>query len=310
VSDATKIEWCDSTWNPTSGCTPISDGCTNCWARRMSKRLAGRGGYPADDPFRVTFHPERTDPLHWKRPRRVAVSLMGDLFHDDIATAQIAYVFAVMMQAYWHTYLILTKRPQRMAEVMQDMHIFATRQFANFRNYSAPVGPWPLPNVWLGTSVENQETADERIPWLLKCPAAVRYVSAEPLLGPVSFRGKRGINWVIVGGESGPGARPMHPDWARSIQDQCQAASVPFFFKQWGEWMPYEEAAPPMLESQHGDFIDGHILPADLDALNDAGSWHYEHYSPGEMVLFRRMGKKAAGRLLDGREWNEMPREV
>jgi len=293
MADKTKIEWCDATWNPTSGCTPISEGCQNCWAKRMSKRLAGRCGYSADDPFRVTFHPDQlTKPLHWKKPRRIAVSLMGDLLHDDVADAKIASVFAVMMRAYWHTFLVLTKRPERMAEVMPRLHLLSTRQFVNFWEYTEPVGPWPLPNIWLGTSVENQRTADERIPWLRKCPASMRFLSMEPLLGPVSRLPLNGIHCVIVGGESGPGARPMHPDWARSIRDQCQAAGVPFFFKQWGEWGP-------------GEF--GTHIPDCLGAkMDDPKYFHYFNDPPYKTW---RVGKYAAGRLLDGREWNEMPSE-
>ena len=287
----TKIEWTDETWNPVTGCTKVSEGCRNCYAERMSKRLRGRFGYPADDPFAVTLHPDRLDqPLRWRKPRRVFVCSMGDLFHEDVPDEFIAAVFGVMAACPQHTFQLLTKRPERMAEwfrwlVKADEESWETHGYCVYeaRQYSGAnipypdVTPWPLPNVHPGTSIEDQPTADERIPWLLECPAAVRFVSCEPLLGPVSFRwskwyeyypdgwrergetqneydGLRRLSQVIVGGESGPGARPMDLDWARSIRDQCQAAGVPFFFKQVGGRTP-----------------------------------------------------KANGRLLDGREWNEMP---
>ncbi len=259
-----KIEWLrgsdgveGKTWNPVTGCTKISTGCQKCYAERMSKRLAGRFGYPADEPFRVTLHPDKIDkPLHWKKPRMVFVCSMGDLFHEDVPDEFIYRCFLIKSQATHHTYQVLTKRPERMCELME--RAFRPGQYSG-----------PAANVWLGTSVENQETADERIPHLLDTPAAVRFLSLEPLLGPVDLTAVvrvlpvpqtevdvsyvhgtvlgtdghsfspcgatgRGIDWVIVGGESGPGARPMDPDWVRSIRDQCVAAGVPFFFKGWG----------------------------------------------------------------------------
>jgi protein gp37 len=287
--NATKIEWADATWNPTSGCTAISEGCQNCWAKRMANRQRGRNGYPADDPFRVTFHPDRLDePLGWKKPRRIAVSLMGDLFHGDVPDEWIDKVFAIMTLATQHTFLVLTKRPERLAEYLAspDNYLLVAGGAGDVSNRRVWPG-WPLPNVWLGTSVENQQAADERIPWLMKCPVAVRFLSMEPLLGPVELSSVpqreslerydgRPLDWVIVGGESGPGARPMHPDWVRSIRDQCQAASVPFFFKQWGEWLPLDQGC----------------------GCNN---------SEVESDAIAHVGKKAAGRLLDGRQWDEMP---
>lgn len=240
----TKIEWTDKTYNPITGCTPVSEGCRNCYARRMAKRLAGRCGYPADDPFRVTIHQNRiAEPLRWKKPKHFFVCSMSDLFHEDVPFDVIDRIFAVMALTPQHTYQVLTKRPERMLKF--------------FAEWSA------LPNVWLGVSAENQKAADERIPLLLKCPAAVRFVSAEPMLGPVDlyfgdnmtpdedsgvgctpcdFGGKRHqhyigepcgrwIDWVIVGCETGPGAWTMELNWARALRDQCVAARVPFFFK-------------------------------------------------------------------------------
>ena len=223
--------WWDKSWSPVTGCSPVSEGCTNCWARRMSKRLAGRFGYPEDDPFRVTLHPPRLeDPYKWKKPYRVFVCSMGDLFHEDLPVVNLNRIFSVMDDNQQHTFLVLTKRPQQM-----DLFFHACRNVP--------------PNVWLGVSVENQRIADERIPILLQIPAKVRFVSIEPMLGPVDLAGDDGgqhyfpfeneegtitpgINWVILGGESGPRARPMRYDWAFDISDQCEDAQIPLFYKQ------------------------------------------------------------------------------
>lgn len=272
----TKIEWAESSWNPITGCTKISPGCRNCYAERMARRLAGRCGYPANNPFKVTLHPDRLEePLKWKKPRRVFVCSMGDLFHEDVPDEFISSIFAIMWQADWHTFLILTKRPERMREFICEY----LPQFIS--------GEISSPHIWLGVTAENQQRADERIPLLLQTPAAVRFVSVEPLLGPLDlgkwigprmcYCGWRGyeweeeddpesdgetlcpncgasslyelgdvdtccgysddyerhpIHWIIAGGESGHGARPCHPDWVRSLRDQCQDARVPFFLKQ------------------------------------------------------------------------------
>lgn len=235
-----KIGWLNrpgttgETWNAVTGCTPISAGCANCYARRMATRLAGRCGYPADDPFRVTYHPERTlQPMRWRKPRTVFVCSMGDLFHDDVSHDVIMRLWGIMEYCARHTFIVVTKRPRRIYDVLGGTS-------------GAGLSADPLPNVWLGTTVENQQAADERIPWLLRCPAAVRFLSMEPLLRPVDpflSCGLAGeeinvLDWVIVGGEAGPGARPMHPDWVRSIRDQCQAAGVPLFLKSWGRHIP------------------------------------------------------------------------
>jgi protein gp37 len=276
MSGLTKIEWADAIWNPVTGCTKVSAGCTNCYAERQAKRFAGRFGYPAEHPFAVTLHAERLDePLRWRKPRRIFVCSMSDLFHERVPNAFVEKVLAICAEASWHQFLILTKRAERMAHWLTSEHV-QTRidgklcSFVDdgFRLPAEPRGwdgTWPLPNVWLGVSIEDQATADERIPHLLQCPAAVRFVSYEPALGPVglhslalsgakpsgfidalgnqsgefSFQSHRigdlpSLDWVIAGGESGPKARPAHPDWFRSVRDQCQAAGVPFFFKQWG----------------------------------------------------------------------------
>jgi protein gp37 len=237
----TRIEWADRVWNPVTGCTPVSAGCDNCYARRMAQRLRGRFGYPWDEPFMPTSHPERLEePLRWRKPARVFTCSMGDLFHSDVTNGMIRAVWQAMTNAQQHTFMVLTKRPERM------LHWLVT-----------PGGSDPIPNVWIGVSVEDQATADKRIPFLLQTPAAVRFVSVEPMLGPVDLRYLQpgdppteidalagthgllrphrgscpGLDWVICGGETGPGARQMHPEWARSLRDQCQAAGVPLFVK-------------------------------------------------------------------------------
>lgn len=269
----TKIEWSTHVWNPVTGCSPVSEGCRNCYARRMAQRLKGRCGYPSDDPFRVTLRPERLEePFKWKKPRRVFVNSMGDIFHEDVPYEFLDRVFAVMGRSQHHVFLLLTKRPDRMQAYLKAGRYEQILDIAynlNFRpegmgmGISNPKNMQWWPNVWLGVTAENQQAADERIPILLQIPAAVRFVSCEPLLGPIDLRhiqtdvveidsltGDHGVyrplagvsekklNWVIVGGETGPGARPMNPDWVRSLRDQCQAAGVPFFMKQMSKREP------------------------------------------------------------------------
>ena len=231
---ATKIEWTDETWNPVTGCTKVSAGCKNCYAERMSKRLAGRFGYPADDPFRVTLHPDRLEqPLHWRKPRRVFVCSMGDLFHKDVPLYFQVNVWRTMADSLHHTFQVLTKRADLMQHRLQPL--------------SQTFGV--LPNVWLGVTVENQETADERAHVLAQIAASVRFLSLEPLLGPIDlgFMGTAPktwtangayrpvwsfFNWVIAGCESGPGRRDADIEWFRDLCNQCDDALVPFFLKQ------------------------------------------------------------------------------
>ncbi len=228
-------KWWTQTWNPLVGCTPVSAGCDHCWARRMHDRHLWGGNRQLFS--EITLHHDRLEqPLRWRKPRRVAVNLMGDLFHEGVPKEYIVDVFYVMYRAPQHFYFVLTKRSERMLRFAQ-------------RYKGDVIGE--LPNVALGTSVEDQATADERIPHLLQCPAAKRFVSIEPMLGPVYLPLIRslsdmsaaaldcgacyestGIHWVIVGSESGPGARPMDLDWVRSIRDQCDAAGIPLWFKQ------------------------------------------------------------------------------
>jgi protein gp37 len=438
MSGKTKIEWAEKVWNPVTGCTKISPGCANCYAERMTKRF-----WPDKDFNKVTLHPDRLEePLRWKKPSRIFVCSMGDLFHEDVTDEFIDGVFGTVLGlnifsgVAKHTFLILTKRPERMKRYFDSRdpieHIKAwayncpwvpkdedltTEDLAyskcchdwdeNGRNSNGskykPWGYlnklWPLPNVWLGVTAENQQMADERIPILLQVPAAVRFVSVEPMLGsvdlmpwikkyyhggipglkpgekllPPNITGKSTLlqyahliapdgpqladrvyfttaaemaelfalvypngdvyraipkgpierdpdcleeglgyqaseasivpenypllDWVICGGESGSGARSMHPDWVRSLRDQCQTAGVPFFFKQWGEWVPV-------------DF--GGVYPGDIclsyDGTSDVAKKDYICFmNESDGTLMRQIGKKKAGRFLDDRTWDELP---
>jgi protein gp37 len=209
-----KIEWTDATWNPVRGCTKISPGCKHCYAERFAERFRGVKGHPFEQGFDLRLVPEKVnEPLHWKRPQRIFVNSMSDLFHDDVPLPYIKRVFSVMNQADWHQYQVLTKRAERLEEVSCQL-------------------PW-APHIWMGVSVENKDYL-WRIDRLRKTKAHIKFLSVEPLLGPLGKISLRGIDWVIVGGESGPGARPMEASWVKDIKDQCRRAGVAFFFKQWG----------------------------------------------------------------------------
>lgn len=360
MSDKSKIEWTDATWNPIRGCTRVSEGCRNCYAEHVAARFSGPGqpyeglatrtGKGPRWTGKVAFIEKVLDqPLRWQKPRRIFVNSMSDLFHEDVTGEQIDRIFAVMALAPHHTFQILTKRPERMrayfcdgrpeavARGIMDMWIAGSKPV---RAVSAtndwPVESigdidfpdditlqqWPLPNVWLGVSVEDQATADERIPHLLETPAAIRFVSAEPLLGPVNLtdipwpsdrpkfpetddisdsrcslrmiEGTR-LDWVIVGGESGPGARPMHPDWARSLRDQCAAASVAFYFKQWGEWATvYDRDRDDPDWRRCGEIKRAHPRGRWLNIEGGHG------FHNDRVVYVDPVGKRRAGRLLDG----------
>lgn len=285
MAEQSKIEWTDATWNPIVGCSLVSPGCTNCYAMKMASRIeamavgAGRwshynGTTKASNggavwTGRVTLAPDHvlSLPLHWKRPRRIFVNSMGDLFHESVPDEWIDRVFVVMALARHHTFQVLTKRSARMRDYMirfsWSRAVYSCRTSANDPvpvivrhsyndlqrkfgltprfSYDADCSSWPPNNVWLGGSAENQKAADERIPDLLVTPAAIRFVSCEPLLGPIDLGVIAALDWVIVGGESGAAARPMHPDWARSLRDQCAAAGVPFFMKQMTKKAPIPE---------------------------------------------------------------------
>lgn len=358
MADNTKIEWTDATWNPITGCNVVSPGCTNCYAMKLAgTRLAhhpSRAGLTIDTKAgpvwngKLRFNSDwLSQPIFWKRPRRIFVCAHGDLFAEGVEDAWLDQIFGVMACSPQHIFQVLTKRPERMRDYLTTQmleHRLAAAQAA----FPLPSpGFWPhlpLPNVWLGVSVEDQARADGRIPALLDTPAAIRWVSAEPLLGPVDLdcikipgvvspldslrceayadikNGRhagqrmycgmkygcgRGIDWIVAGGESGNGARPMHPNWARSLRDQCEAANVPFFFKQWGEWAPQAGAVdgwvlgddPEVSRFDHRDWEDGHwgepYRPAWCDDVEDD--------------TVSRIGKRNAGRSLDGIEHNAMP---
>jgi protein gp37 len=349
MSDRSAIEWTDSTWNPirarnlTTGkigshCEHATTGCEHCYAEGINKRL-GTGlpfkpGHRADIEI---FLDEKMllAPLCWKRPRRIFVGSMTDLFADFVTDEMLDRIFAVMALAPQHTFQLLTKRPERMRKYLtptteipvlgrlplERVHFEAQsdeepwpslKKYGNLYSLYCSV-PWPLPNVWCGVSVERQEEADERIPLLLQTPAAVRFISAEPLLAPIDLTeithapghalhalwglkaetdgtahyGPK-LDWIICGGESGPHARPMHPDWARSLRDQCQAADAAYFFKQWGQFIP-ESCAARDHQGAHTSQTLGRAC------IKQAGE------------IFWSVGKRAAGRLLDGREHNDMP---
>ena len=323
-----KNRMTDATWNPIRGCSRVSEGCRNCYAERFATRFRGPGEIydgltivnGSGDPQwtgEVKFIPELLDqPLHWKRPRKIFVNSMSDLFHEKVKDETICRIFAVMALSPEHTFQVLTKRPSRMlgfmiaglaaADNRRWIQDILEEEFHDRDAAYKLMDRWPLSNVWLGVSVEDQKTADERIPLLLQTPAAVRWVSYEPALGPINFRcikeacedhdnyfdaigGIRSIrpclDWIVAGGESGPGARPMHPDWARAVRDQCQDARVPFFFKQWGEW----------ISLANWPDAEGYDPKCTFIGKNCDGG------------LMLRVGKKRAGHKLDGEVLQQFP---
>ncbi|HEX8402794.1 MAG TPA: phage Gp37/Gp68 family protein [Allosphingosinicella sp.] len=222
MADGSAIEWTDATWNPVTGCTKITAGCVNCYAARFSERFRGVPGHPFENGFDITLRPARLDqPLRWKRPRTIFVNSMSDLFHKKVPTSFVDQVFDTMEAAHWHRFQVLTKRSSLMARYL--------RQRYDDRD--------PPAHLWFGVSVEDA-AAVVRVAHLRRSPAAVRFLSVEPLIGPVGRIDLSGIHWVIVGGESGPGARPMEEAWVREVKAQCDAQGVAFFFKQWGGFRP------------------------------------------------------------------------
>lgn len=371
MADRSNVEWTDATWTPIRAkhkvtgkvgwhCTHATPGCVRCYAEGMNKRLGT--GLPfkpghADDIELFLDEQMLLAPLRWKKPRMIFVCSMTDLFADFVPDEWIDRVFAIMALTPHHTYQVLTKRSARMraylndpdtprrvfelaCEMALDMDLKVILLVHPSQEMHAPPGPrvrlwvWPLPNVWLGVSAEDQRRADERIPDLLATPAAIRFVSAEPLLGPIDFsqflwpvRGWwkgphssyaeakaagaecgqkrqalvgawcRFVDWMIVGGESGRAARPMHPDWARRIRDQCAAAGAAFFFKQWGEW------APSTPELAYANPRSGWRCLAGHPHVAKA----HELYPENGAAFIEHMGKKRAGRLLDGVQHDAMP---
>jgi protein gp37 len=306
MSDKSKIEWTDATWNPIRGCSRVSEGCRNCYAERVAARFSGSGQpyqglammkrEPGEeskgDPRwtgEIRFIPELLNqPVHWKRPRKIFVNSMSDLFHEKVTDEMLDRIFGVMDLCEHHTFQVLTKRPQRMHDYIKN---------------KPRIYRWPPRNVWMGVSVEDQKTADERIPLLLQTMAAVRWVSYEPALGPVDLEDWMGyaadqfdtahLDWIVAGGESGPGARPAHPDWFRAVRTQCLDAAVPFFFKQWGEYLPVDQWP-----------YDGTGKPYEAEA--NPGKLYRGTDENG--MRFLRVSKKRAGHLLDGQAWQEFPK--
>jgi len=356
MAETSSIEWTDATWNPVTGCSLVSEGCRNCYAAELAatrlKNHPSREGLARKNAdgvaeFTGEIRVNRDwlyQPMGWRKPRRIFVCAHSDLFHEGVPDEVIDKVFAVMALTPHHTYQVLTKRPERMRDYLLE-------GFGNSEEPSLIIKTRPLPNVWLGVSIEDQATADTRIPYLLKTPAAVRFLSAEPLLGKVDLheyllgfsvgypakcvcgyghgftrclnyggvaktdkrngrvchqfqkaRFADGLHWVIVGGESGRKARPMHPDWVRSIRGQCEAAGVAFFFKQWGVWSPVYDR-----DVEDPDW--GRC--SEIKERTPNGRWlnlEGGHGFHGERVVrVDRRGKKASGRLLDGVLHDGMP---
>ena len=327
---SSKISWTDQTWNPIVGCSKCSPGCKNCYAERMARRQAfmrpvceyadvvGESGWNGKT---ALVKSALTKPLHWKKPRRIFVCSMGDLFHESVPFEWIDQVFAIMALCPQYTFQLLTKRAERMADYIESLTtVDGAYRFTGMQPYRAEQANKPLhkhavnyrrriplPNVWLGTTCENQEQADRRIPHLLRCPAAVRFISVEPMLSdldPFTLRNSglghihvaKNIDWVICGGESGPNARPMHPDWVRSLRDQCVAAVVPFHFKQWGEWAPDEGLGIDMTRIIDKSGVTTFLFCGWGREISERG-WH----------PVRKVGKSRAGCLIDDQEWKQFP---
>ena len=359
MSYKSKIEWTDTTWNPVVGCTIVSRGCTNCYAMKMVARLETMGGKtgakysglinrsrigPIWNNIVRLDEASLNQPLRWKRSRRIFVNSMSDLFHEELSDQDIDRVLAIIALCPQHTFQVLTKRPERMLEYMNKVSLkrlaSAIRSPSNLaicthkaramisgeppaaaQMYRCAKPSWPLPNLWLGVSVEDQKRANERVPLLLETPAALRFISCEPLLGPVDMKGSMPfLDWIIAGGESGPKARPMHPFWARGLRDQCAKYGIPFFFKQWGEWLPdYEKTAHPD-DLPAWDPAETCPYPTcvwgewneKMRWVETNGCWHdieyiaKDYWSEPEQPM-TRYGKKRAGRLLDGRTWDQYP---
>jgi protein gp37 len=339
MGDKSGIEWTDATWNPVAGCSIVSPGCSNCYAMKLAARLARMGGKGGAKYAGLTQRSAggavwtgdiRFDdgallqPLRWVRPRRIFVNSMSDLFHEKLSDDAIDKVFAVMALAPQHTFQVLTKRAERMqryiraerergpiAERLAELYVDGTNDFEVARKWpltkerAIAAAHWPLPNVWLGVSAEDQRRADERRDRLAALAALgwTTFASYEPALSAVDWSGWGFLCWLISGGESGPGARPSHPDWHRAARDFCAANGIAYFFKQWGEWLPgtqYQE------EHRRRD-------PGEVFSRYDARRWDGECFDycdelePSGREDVYRVGKKAAGRLLDGRTHDDFP---
>ena len=256
-----KIEWCDETWNPITGCSPISEGCQNCYAKRMATRLRGRFGYPKGDPFKVTIHDEkfystwknRKIARYWTAPRKIFVCSMGDLFHENVRNLELYRILKIIQENPHCTFMVLTKRAERAKKYFTEDYCKSFGDYQTEKFVKEQMNTVGIKNLWLGVTAENQKRADERIPTLLQIPAAVRFVSVEPMLEPISIRSPaargRGfrefdwinkIDWVIAGPETGPKARPCKPEWIEDLYEQCKVAGIPFFDKRKTGWLARE----------------------------------------------------------------------
>ena len=299
MSDRSKIEWCDATWNCIRGCVKVSPGCKNCYAETFAERFRGVKGHPYEQGFDLRLVPEKLDqPLRWKKPRKIFVNSMSDLFQDGVPDEFVDKVFAVMALAPQHTFQVLTKRAERMADYlgevsagrMYDIATTATKEFGDRKLDAMIALSNAMPNVLFGVSVENEEYACERLPHLheAKDLAYRTFVSYEPALGPVDWEPWAGaIDWLISGGESGPGARPSHPDWHRSARDFCVRHGVPYFFKQWGSYRPICENELPTT------FVNRLVSEAVPRSEN--------------LASVVRLNKRVTGSLIDGVEWKQFP---
>lgn len=334
-----KIEWTEQTWNPIGGCTKVSPGCANCYAVSFAHRHANNptvgdkykgltvkhSNGKVDWSGKIHLYPERLEiPLRRKKPTMYFVNSMSDLFHEDVPFEFIDKVFAVMAICIEHTFQVLTKRPKRMAEYFSQSGLnerleeVADVLLVKTGGLHDALNNVPLPNVWLGVSVENQAAADERIPLLLQTPAAIRFLSCEPLLGPVDLRpswmnptrqNDNPVSWVICGGESSPNARPMHPDWARGLRDQCKAANIPFYFKQWGEWGVNEIKACAFLSKNRSSQLN--VVVSETKSEKPIAYYAYPSKGNdeiGAIETMSRLGKHRAGRTLDGQTHDEYPK--
>lgn len=333
-----SIEWTDMTWNPVTGCSKVSQGCKHCYAERQWPRMRAMvEAYKGRAFTDVKCHPERLhQPLRIATPKKIFVNSMSDLFHEDVPFEFIASVFAVMSVTTRHTYQVLTKRPSRMREFFEwamnghgPDHFNASDRISDhwpkhveWKGYDNCGPAFPYQNIWLGISIENQETANDRIPYLLQTPAAVRWISAEPLIGPIDFYKASnhwhkngytpwrntsvlsGIDWIVIGGESGPQARPIHPQWAHQILDQSIPANVARFFKQWGE---YEPIAHYFSNTEKRD--EALLNPRHILVTSNGNQWNTDKdgQPPSDCWIMLKTGKHNAGNALVGRKWQEFP---
>ena len=326
MADGTKIEWSDATWNVITGCSVVSPGCTNCYAMRLAgtrmKNHPSRKGLTRASKAGpvwtggIRFNEQWLDqPVRWKRPRMIFVCAHGDLFAEGVTDDMIDRVFAVMALCPQHIFQVLTKRPERMLAYIETDPGDRINSVAGTMMHWDDMpddAQWPARNIWLGVSVEDQKRANERAPymWSLSGAGWMTWVSYEPALGPVDWGSWEFIDWMVSGGESGPGARPSHPDWHRETRDWCAFYDIPYHFKQWGDWYPVNRSEL----NEYGEWLGGGPEPIirSVDGTDECGYYcdedhgHIDHRAH----FMKRIGKKAAGRMLDGRIHDGFPEAV